>query len=42
MFDVISYVMGVASGKKSIEITGGITCTDDGQGNVTITEEASE
>ena len=44
--DMFSYLLGFFKGLKngkaaatgSVEITGGITCTDDGEGNITITE----
>lgn len=43
MFDIVSYLMGLVKGKKEgskeVVITGGITCTDDGDANITITEE---
>ena len=39
-FDILSYVMGVeAGGKENVVIESGITCTGDGEGNITITEE---
>ena len=42
MLDVISYVMGYTSGKSAgkseVVIESGFTCTDDGNGNITITE----
>lgn len=46
MLDIFSYLLGLFKGLKKgrqqgkgvIEITGGITCTDDGEGNITITE----
>lgn len=41
-FDPVSYAMGSASGKDKVEISGSVTCTDDGEGNITITEEAAE
>lgn len=40
-FDVVSYIMGYGSGKteggKQVVIEEGITCTDDGNANITIT-----
>lgn len=42
-FDAISYLMGhtkgVEDGTGVIVIEEGITCTDDGSGNITITED---
>lgn len=42
-FDEVSYIIGYQKGKKAgtenIVIEGGVTCTDDGNGNITITEE---
>lgn len=42
MFDDTSYIMGYTSGKTAgksdVVIESGITCTDDGNGNITITE----
>lgn len=38
--DITSYILGTEDGKKNIEIEGGINCTDDGHGNIVITEEA--
>ncbi len=41
-FDMASYIMGHTDGEKSgageVIIESGITCTDDGEGNVTISE----
>ena len=39
--DLISYIIGLVTGQKlgTIDITGNISCTDDGQGNITITME---
>ena len=43
MFDIKAYIMGLirgkAEGEKNVVITGAVTCTDDGNGNITITEE---
>ena len=43
MIDIISYIMGFVKGKakgaSAVIIEGGITCTDDGSGNITITED---
>ena len=30
---------GYIAGQGRVEIVGGITCTDDGEGNITMTEE---
>lgn len=42
-FDATSYIIGYESGKEAgasdVIITGAVTCTDDGSGNITITEE---
>lgn len=40
-FDAVSYIMGFESGKdvQIVEIQGDITCVDDGDGNITITED---
>jgi len=37
-FDLASYIMGQTAGKESVELDGEIVCTDDGEGNVTITQ----
>lgn len=41
--DILSYIIGYTSGEAAnsgvVDIEGGVTCTDDGEGNVTITEE---
>lgn len=37
-FDTVSYILGQTAGKSSVEIDGEIVCTDDGEGNVTITQ----
>ena len=39
MFDAVSYVIGYSAANASgvVEIKGDITCTDDGDANVTIT-----
>ena len=39
MFDAISYILGLENGEKIINLDGEITCTDDGDGNITITVE---
>ncbi len=47
MLEIVSYAIGKSAGYKEgydagqgiIEITSGITCTDDGNGNITITED---
>lgn len=43
MIDIVSYILGLIKGKSMgashVIIEGGITCTDDGNGNITITEE---
>lgn len=33
------YQQGIQEATGLIEITSGITCTDDGEGNITITED---
>lgn len=38
-FDVVSYLLGKTAGSSSVVIESGITCTDDGDGNITITED---
>ena len=39
-FDAVSYIIGYESGQdvQIVEVTGDITCTDDGEANITITE----
>lgn len=39
-FDETSYIIGYETGKNSgsVTIDGTLNCTDDGQGNITITE----
>ena len=37
--DMISYVMGLEDGKRKVELSGDITCTDDGEGNVEVTTD---
>lgn len=37
--DMISYVMGLEDGKKNVVLSGDITCTDDGEGNVEVTTD---
>ncbi len=37
-FDAVSYILGQAAGKDKVVIDGAIVCTDDGEGNVTITQ----
>lgn len=41
--DIISYIIGYDAGESkaqgTVVIDGGITCADDGEGNITITEE---
>lgn len=43
MIDIVSYILGLIKGKAegagNVIIEGGITCTDDGNGNITITED---
>ena len=34
--DMMSYVIGYESGTQRVELSGDITCTDDGEGNVTM------
>lgn len=40
--DFVSFLVGLIKGRregeKNVTITGSITCTDDGDGNITITE----
>ena len=36
---LIGYYAGDETGKREVVISGAITCTDDGDGNVTITQE---
>jgi len=36
--DAVSYILGQAAGKGRVVIDGAIVCTDDGEGNVTITQ----
>ena len=40
MIDIASYILGYIRGKRTgnIVISGSINCTDDGSGNITITE----
>lgn len=38
--DIASYILGTEDGRKNVVIEGSVTCTDDGQGNVVINEEA--
>lgn len=41
--DILSYILGFESGQSkgasTVVIEGGITCTDDGEANITITED---
>ncbi len=43
MIDIVAYLLGFIKGKaigaQAVVIEGGISCTDDGNGNVTITED---
>lgn len=43
-FDISSYIMGkedgIDEGQGTVVIESGITCTDDGNGNITITEDS--
>lgn len=41
-FDVISYIMGIRSGKSVVEIDGAVVCTDDGEGNIVMTVSNEE
>ena len=41
MLDISSSVLGVSAGRDTVELTG-LTCTDDGEGNITITNTANE
>lgn len=36
---MISYVMGLEDGKRKVELSGDINCTDDGEGNVEVTND---
>lgn len=37
MFDIISFILGKKQGEQSVNIDAeNITCTDDGEGNITI------
>lgn len=42
MIDIVSYILGHTKGKadgaSDVVIEGSITCTDDGNGNITVTE----
>lgn len=42
-FDIVSYILGhikgMTDGASEVTITGNINCADDGNGNITITEE---
>lgn len=46
MFDSASYVMGHAAGKTAgksiVVIEEGVTCADDGEGNITITSNGGD
>lgn len=37
MVDIFSYMLGFEKGQDTVELTGDIVCTDDGEGHVTIT-----
>lgn len=37
-FDAVSYIMGQTAGRDKVVISGEIVCTDDGEGNITITQ----
>ena len=39
LMDIISYILGHENGERNVVITGAINCVDDGDGNITITEE---
>lgn len=43
MFDIVSYILGhikgESDGRENIVIESGVNCVDDGNGNITITEE---
>lgn len=42
MIDIVSYILGLVKGKaegaSNVIIEGEVTCADDGNGNITITE----
>lgn len=40
--DMIAYVMGIEDGKRRVELSGDIVCTDDGEGNVEVKEVAND
>lgn len=35
--DMMSYIFGYEDGTRAVELSGDITCTDDGDGNVEVT-----
>jgi hypothetical protein len=37
--DIISFLMGREDGERHVELSGDITCTDDGEGNVEVTTD---
>ena len=40
MFDIVSYVLGKKSGEKTVILdSDDYTFSDDGEGNITVTEE---
>ena len=42
MFDIVSYILGKKSGEKTVILdSDDYTFSDDGEGNVTITEESN-
>lgn len=40
MFDIVSYILGKKSGEKTVILdSDSCTFSDDGEGNITVTEE---
>lgn len=37
--EILAYLLGKKRGGGDVVIEGGITCSDDGEGNITITED---
>lgn len=43
MLDIVSFILGLKKGKSNVELdTDAYTFTDDGEGNITITEATTE